>query len=111
MSHSGQEELRGAVSELAGLVAYQEGSIVSRIVMRAPAGSVTLFAFDAGQELSEHTTPFDALVHVIEGEAEIIISGQSHRVREGQIIIMPADEPHAVKAPTRFKMMLTMIRA
>jgi quercetin dioxygenase-like cupin family protein len=92
-------------------VAYQEGSIVSRIVMRAPAGSVTLFAFDAGQELSEHTTPFDALVHVIEGEAEIIISGQSHRVREGQIIIMPADEPHAVKAPTRFKMMLTMIRA
>lgn len=109
--HSGQEELRGAVSDLSGLVAYQEGAIVSRIVLRAPAGSVTLFAFDAGQELSEHTTPFDALVHVIEGEAEIIISGQSHSVREGQVIVMPADEPHAVKAPRRFKMMLTMIRA
>ncbi|NPV07609.1 MAG: cupin domain-containing protein [Anaerolineae bacterium] len=109
--HSGQDELRGEVSDLSGLVAYQEGAIVSRIVLRAPAGSVTLFAFDAGQELSEHTTPFDALVHVIEGEAEIIISGRSHSVREGQVIIMPADEPHAVKAPRRFKMMLTMIRA
>ena len=111
MSQSGHDELRGQVNELSGLVAYQEGSIVSRILLRAPSGSVTLFAFDAGQELSEHAAPFDALVHVIEGEGEIIISGHSHSVHEGQIIIMPADEPHAVKAPARFKMVLTMIRA
>ncbi|NLT41966.1 MAG: cupin domain-containing protein [Anaerolineae bacterium] len=109
--HSGQEELRGSVSELAALVDYQEGSVVSRIIMRAPTGSVTLFAFDAGQELSEHTTPYDALVHVVDGQADIVISGQSQRVEGGEIIIMPANEPHAVKAPARFKMLLTMIRA
>ncbi len=109
--HSGQEELRGSVNELAGLVDYQAGSIVSRIILRAATGSVTLFAFDAGQELSEHTTPFDALVHVVDGQADVVISGHAHRVEAGEVIIMPANEPHAVKAPAQFKMLLTMIRA
>ena len=108
---SGQEELRGSVSDLVGLAEYQTGAVVSRILLRTPAGSVTLFAFDAGQELSEHTAPFDALVEVVDGEAEIVISGRQHRVKAGQVIVMPANEPHAVKAPTRFKMVLTMIRA
>jgi quercetin dioxygenase-like cupin family protein len=96
---------------MAKLVDYQEGSVVSRQITKADAGNVTLFAFDAGQELSEHTAPFDALVHVVEGEAEIIISGNSFNLKSGDAIIMPADEPHAVKATGQFKMLLTMIRA
>ncbi|MFZ5819113.1 MAG: cupin domain-containing protein [Chloroflexota bacterium] len=96
---------------LAGLVSYQTGSVVSRQITKADSGNVTLFAFDAGQELSEHTAPFDALVHVVEGEAEIIISGKPFRLKAGEAIIMPADEPHAVKATKQFKMLLTMIRA
>lgn len=93
------------------LVSYQEGSVVSRQITKAEAGNVTLFAFDAGQELSEHTAPFDALVHVLEGEAEIRISGQPHLLTAGEAIIMPADEPHALRATQKFKMLLTMIRA
>ena len=93
------------------LVEYQEGSVVSRQIIKAEAGNVTLFAFDQGQELSEHTAPFDALVHVVEGDAEIIISGKSFHLKSGDAIIMPADEPHAVKATKQFKMLLTMIRA
>ena len=94
-----------------GLVDYQAGSVVSRQIVKKPVGTVTLFAFDAGEGLSEHTAPFDALVNVLEGEAEISISGQAHRVKAGELIIMPANEPHALKAPVRFKMLLTMIRA
>jgi quercetin dioxygenase-like cupin family protein len=93
------------------LVDYQEGSIVSRIILKGETGNVTLFAFDQGQELSEHTTPFDALVHVVEGEAEITISGQPYALETGEVILMPADQPHAVRATRRFKMLLTMIRA
>lgn len=93
------------------LVSYQEGSVVSRQITKADAGNVTLFAFDAGQELSEHTAPFDALVHVLEGEAEIRISGQAYRLSAGEAIIMPANEPHALRATQKFKMLLTMIRA
>ncbi len=93
------------------LVEYQEGSIVSKEVMKKDTGSVTLFAFDQGQGLSEHTAPFDAMVCILDGEAEVIISGQSHRVRESEMIIMPADKPHALKANERFKMMLVMIRS
>ena len=89
----------------------QEGAIVSRQIVKAEAGNVTLFAFDAGQELSEHTAPFDALVQVLDGQAEIIIAGESFRVGEGEAIILPAAKPHGVKAPERFKMLLTMIRA
>jgi len=102
---------KSEILTLAGLVSYQTGSVVSRQITKAEAGNVTLFAFDAGQELSEHTAPFDALVHVVEGEAEILISGKSFSLKEGQAIIMPADEPHAVKATRQFKMLLTMIRA
>jgi quercetin dioxygenase-like cupin family protein len=96
---------------LAEMVSYQTGSVVSRQITKSDGGNVTLFAFDAGQELSEHTAPFDALVHVVEGEAEIIISGKSFHLKNGEAIIMPADEPHAVKASVQFKMLLTMIRA
>jgi quercetin dioxygenase-like cupin family protein len=95
---------------IAELVNYQDGSVVSRQITKADAGNVTLFAFDKDQELSEHTAPFDALVHVLDGDAEIRISGKAFELKTGDAIIMPADEPHALKARTRFKMLLTMIR-
>ncbi len=97
-------------STVTELVAYQADSIVSKILLKSAGGSVTLFAFDEGQELSEHTTPFDALVSVIDGEVEIRISGAPHRVRAGQVIVLPANEPHALKAVSPFKMILTMLR-
>lgn len=102
---------KAEILNLAELVSYQTGSVVSRQITKAEAGNVTLFAFDSGQELSEHTAPFDALVHVVEGEAEIIISGKSFHLKSGDAIVMPADDPHAVKATSQFKMLLTMIRA
>ncbi len=101
---------KSEVLHIAGLVSYQEGSVVSRQITKAEAGNVTLFAFDQDQELSEHTAPFDALVHVLEGEVEIKISGQLYPLKAGDAIIMPGNEPHAVKATRRFKMLLTMIR-
>ncbi len=100
----------GEVLHLAQLVEYGEGAVVSRTLDKNEAGTVTLFAFDTDQELSEHTAPFDALVQVLEGEGEFIIGGECSRVCPGQLILMPANVPHAVKAPTRFKMMLTMLR-
>jgi quercetin dioxygenase-like cupin family protein len=96
---------------LPDLADYQEGSIVSRTVLDKKTGTVTFFAFDQGQGLSEHTTPFDALVYLIEGEAEIKISGKSLRVNEGEMVIMPANQPHALNAVKRFKMIPTMIRS
>jgi len=102
---------KSQVLKMADLAAYQEGSVVSRQVTKADAGNVTLFAFDTGQELSEHAAPFDALVHILDGEAEVRISGVSHRLAAGEAIIMPANEPHALKAVKRFKMLLTMVRA
>lgn len=101
---------KSQILKMAELAAYQEGSVVSRQITKAEAGNVTLFAFDTGQELSEHTAPFDALVHILDGEAEVRISGVPHILTAGDAIIMPADEPHALKAATRFKMLLTMIR-
>jgi quercetin dioxygenase-like cupin family protein len=101
---------KSEVLRMAELVAYQEGSVVSRQITKAEAGNVTLFAFDRDQELSEHTAPFDALVHVLEGEAEVRISGKPFHLTTGDAIIMPADAPHALKALQRFKMLLTMIR-
>ena len=95
----------------AALVEYQEGSVVSREIHKKATGTVTVFAFDAGQGLSEHTAPFDAMVHVLDGEAEITIGGTVHQVRAGELIIMPANKPHALKAGERFKMMLIMIRS
>ncbi len=105
------ENLTAQVLTLADLADYQEGSVVSRTLVKQEKGTVTLFAFDQGQGLSEHTAPFDALVQVLEGEAEVTIAGQPHRLQAGELIIMPADKPHALKAPRRFKMLLTMIRA
>ncbi|GAG02802.1 unnamed protein product [marine sediment metagenome] len=93
------------------LIDYQEGSVVSRTILETETGTVTIFAFAEGQGLSEHTAPFDALVHLIDGEAEVTISGQLLHVREGEIIIMPANKPHALKAVTKFKMLLTMLRS
>ena len=101
----------GEALAMEGLVEYAEGAVVSRTLARTDAGTVTLFAFDAGQELSEHSTPFDALVHVLDGEAELIIGGKPVSARGGELVVMPADVPHAVKAPGRFKMLLTMLRA
>lgn len=101
---------RSEILHMADLVEYNDGAVVSRQITKADGGNVTLFAFDKEQELSEHTAPFDALVHVLEGETEITISGKPFQLKTGDAIIMPADEPHAVKALTRFKMLLTMIR-
>ena len=101
---------KSEILHLAELVAYQDGSVVSRQITKADAGNVTLFAFDQDQELSEHTAPFDALVHILDGEAEIKISGKVFHLETGDAIVMPANEPHALKAITPYKMLLTMIR-
>ncbi len=105
------EELKQEATNLADLVEYQAGSIVSRTLMDKGTGTVTLFAFGKGEGLSEHTAPFDAMVHILDGEAEISISGKLHMLKEGEIIIMPANEPHALKATSMFKMVLTMIKS
>ena len=105
------KDLASKALDTAALVEYQAGAVVSRTLVKKPQGTVTLFAFDKGEGLSEHTAPFDALVQVLEGEAEIAISGQTIRAGAGQLVIMPADEPHALHAPDRFKMMLVMVRA
>jgi quercetin dioxygenase-like cupin family protein len=96
---------------VAAHVDYQDGSIVSREIVKKATGSVTVFAFDAGQGLSEHTAPFDALVHVLEGEVEVMIARQPHCLRGGEMILMPAHQPHALRALSRFKMLLIMIRS
>ncbi|PVX26674.1 MAG: cupin domain-containing protein [Candidatus Bathyarchaeum sp.] len=95
---------------LVDLIDYQQGSVVSRTIVDKPAGTVTLFTFDVGQGLSEHTAPFDALVYNLEGEVEVTISGKSVLVKKGELLVMPANKPHALKATKRFKMLLTMIR-
>ena len=99
------------VTGTAGYVSYQDGAVVSREILKRTTGTVTMFAFDAGEGLSEHTAPFDALAQVLEGEAEITIASQPHRVCGGEMILLPAGQPHALKATQRFKMMLTMIRS
>jgi len=96
---------------LVDLVEYQKNSVVSQMVLNKKAGTVTVFAFDEAQSLSEHSAPFDALVHILDGEAEIIISGKSLLANKGDIVVMPANEPHALKAVKKFKMLLTMIRS
>lgn len=112
MSKPEQNVVKSAeVIPLADLLQYQDGSIVSRVLLKNKGGTVTFFAFDLGEGLSEHTAPFDALVAVTEGEADIEIAGENFRVNQGETIILPANRPHAVKAATRFKMMLIMIRA
>jgi quercetin dioxygenase-like cupin family protein len=92
-------------------VNYRDGAVARREIVRKPTGSVTIFAFDEGQGLSEHTAPFDALAQGVEGEAEIMISAQPHRLQGGEMILLPAGQPHAVRALKRFKMILTLIRS
>ena len=104
------DELIGKVINPKDLVSYQTGAVVSRTVIDKKTGTCTLFAFDAGQGLSEHTAPFDALVYLLDGEAEITISGTPFHLKNGDAIIMPADKPHALKAVKQFKMMLVMIK-
>ena len=112
MSEQDQNVVRAAeVKQLVDLLQYQDGSIVSRVLLKNKGGTVTLFAFDKGEGLSEHTAPFDALVVVTDGEAEVEIAGQGFKVRQGETIILPANRPHAVKATSKFKMILIMIRA
>jgi quercetin dioxygenase-like cupin family protein len=104
-------ELISQVNRLDALVSYQEGSIVSRTIIDKKTGTLTLFAFSQGQALSEHTAPFDALVYVLDGEVAVIISGKKHLVKQGEMIIMPAGEPHALNAIQNFKMLLVMLKA
>ncbi|HAM36626.1 MAG TPA: cupin domain-containing protein [Elusimicrobia bacterium] len=104
-------DLLARVVPAAAVVDYQPGGVVSRTLVQKPSGTVTFFAFDQGQGLSEHTAPFDALVFVTEGETEIRIAGAPRLVKAGEMIIMPANKPHALKAVTRFKMALVMIRS
>ena len=101
---------KGEPFNLKNDVAYADGSIVSKILLKKDTGNITLFAFDAGQGLSEHTAPFDAVVHILDGKAEITIGGKSNEVKAGEMLIMPAKVPHALHAPERFKMLLVMIR-
>lgn len=98
------------VKKLSQMVAYQEGAVVSKILMGKKSGTVTLFSFDKGQILSEHTAPFDAMIEILEGEAEITVSGIAYILEVGEMLIMPANEPHALKATERFKMLLTMLQ-
>ena len=105
------EKLLAQAVRLIDLVNYQEGSVVSRTIIDKKTGTVTFFAFDEGQGLSEHIAPFDALVYLLDGEAEITISGKSLRLGEGEMVIMPANHPHALKAVKKFKMILTMIKS
>ena len=99
-----------AAADICSLIQIQAGAVVSRTLLKRSVGNVTLFAFDAGQELSEHTAPFDALVLVVQGQAEITIAGEAHTVRKGEILLMPGGRPHAVRASGELKMLLTMIR-
>ncbi|MEJ2549565.1 MAG: cupin domain-containing protein [Anaerolineales bacterium] len=98
------------VISLPHAVQYQDGGIVSRTILKKETGNITLFAFDAGQELSEHTTPHEALLYVFEGQAQVVIDSKSHKVEAGYIVRLPANVPHAVKALQRFKMMLVMLQ-
>jgi quercetin dioxygenase-like cupin family protein len=110
-SQKNNDDLLGQVIKPVDLVDYQAGSIVSKTIIDKGTGTLTLFAFDEGQGLSEHTAPFNALVYVIDGEAQVTISGKSHNLKEGEIVIMPANQPHSLQAINRFKMMLVMIKS
>ncbi|HAH07167.1 MAG TPA: cupin domain-containing protein [Elusimicrobia bacterium] len=109
--HGKEEDLRGKVLEPGALAEYQKGAVVSRTLIQKKTGTVSVFSFDKGEGLSEHTAPFDALVVLLDGTAEISISGKPRKVKAGEMLIMPAGEPHALKAVEKFKMMLVMIRS
>jgi quercetin dioxygenase-like cupin family protein len=101
----------GQPGSLENLIAYQRDAVVSKTIIKKTTGTVTLFAFDKGQGLSEHTAPFEALVYLIDGEAGITVGSQTHQVKKGEVIILPANVPHALTALSPFKMLLTMIRS
>jgi len=111
MSKKGSSNFAAKVSNLADLIGYQKGSVVSRTIIDKKTGTVTLFAFDQNQGLSEHTAPYDAMVYILDGEVEVKVSGKPIRLKQGEMTIMPANEPHALTAKTKFKMLLTMIKA
>ena len=106
-----EETPMAQVMNLAGMVAYQEGSVVSRTLIDKKVGTVTLFAFAVGQGLSKHTAPFDAMVYLLDGEADVSISGKPYHLKNGDMLIMPANKPHALKATRAFKMLLVMVRS
>jgi quercetin dioxygenase-like cupin family protein len=108
---TGAQKLTGQAFRITDLIDYQNNSVVSMEIVSRKTGTVTLFAFDQGQGLSEHTAPFDALVYLLDGEAEVTISGKALRLKEGEMVIMPANQPHALKALRKFKMVLIMIRS
>ena len=105
------QTLKKTIVRAVDLIAYQDGAVVSREILKTGTGTITVFAFDEGEGLSEHTSPYDALVQVLDGETEIMISGKLYLMREGEMILLPANEPHALKALHKFKMILTMIRS
>lgn len=105
-----KSELLAKAIELAEMAAYQDSSVVSREIIRKQSGTVSVFAFDKGEGLSEHTAPFDALVYILDGEADIFIDGEAHHLKTGQMIIMPANHPHSLKAVKRFKMLLVLVK-
>ena len=111
MRNMSDKDIKKVILELDSMLDFQEGSVVSRAIINKEVGTVTLFSFDKDEGLSEHTAPFDALVYVFNGEAEITISGERFVLKKGQMIIMPANEPHALKAIEKFKMMLVMIKS
>jgi quercetin dioxygenase-like cupin family protein len=111
LSLSVDKGLAGQVMNIEGLVSYQEGAVVSKTLLNKKAGTITLFAFDKGQGLSEHTAPYDATVQIVDGEAEITISGKVQTAKKGEMLIMPANEPHSLLSVERFKMVLIMIRS
>lgn len=102
--------VKGKVTTLSDLVSYQAGSIVSKEIVNKKTGTITVFAFDKGEGLSEHTAPFDALVYILDGQAKVFIAGKPLILKKGQMVIMPANKPHALKAARKFKMLLVMIR-
>ena len=108
---SQNKDLRPQVFDLAGMLSYQDGAVVSRTIIDKKQGTVTLFAFDDGQGLSEHTAPSDAMVYILDGQAEITISGKPYTLSAGEMILMPVSEPHALRALTRFKMLLVMVKS
>lgn len=111
MTEKENDNIIPKVQKLADLVGYQDGSVVSREIIRKSTGTATFFAFDEGQGLSEHTAPFDALIHVVDGEVEVTISGKQYHLGQGDFVILPAGETHALKALSKFKMLLVMIRS
>ena len=105
-----EDNIIGKIEKLEDLVVYQPGSVISRTIINKDTGTVTLFAFDKGQGLSEHTAPFDAMVHILDGEVEINIAGEKFNLKKDEMIIMPANKPHSLKATDKFKMLLIMIK-